>query len=129
MKRLIFLSLGLIVCAVILTGCSAVKPPVGAIQPQTQQTVSIPAGQFYFYSTGCPHCATVNQYIQEKQVKEHLYFIEKEVSGDSPAMALVQTIGQRCGIPADNLAVPLFWDGQRCYQGADEVISYFENHR
>lgn len=128
MKRYILFS-SLVVLSVIITGCSAVQPPVGTIETPTQTRVTIPPGQFYFYSTGCAHCTTVTQYIQDNHVKEHLYFLEKEVSSDSNNLALAQTIGERCGIAAASLSVPLFWDGQRCYQGSAEVISYFENHR
>lgn len=110
-----------------LSGCSLIKPPVRNTEIITNKNlVAIPPGQFYFFSVNCPHCTTVKQYVKEHGVKNRLYYVEREVTNNQDNVALLQSIGQRCNIPADNLSIPFFWDGQNCYQGADEVIAYFE---
>lgn len=109
-----------------LSGCSLIKPPVRNTEIPNNNLVKIPPGQFYFFSVNCPHCTTVKQYVNEHSVKNRLYYVEREVTNNQDNVALLQSIGQRCNIPADNLSIPFFWDGQNCYQGADEVIAYFE---
>lgn len=104
-----------------LSGCGTPKP----VQ-NTSANVSIPAGKFYFSSTTCAHCATVSQYVTEHDVKNKLYYIERDIGPDPYNTALLKAIGERCGISQNDLAVPFFWDGSACYVGDGEVIAYFE---
>jgi len=105
----------------LLSGCSLVSQA-----PVQTPTSDIPVGHFYFYATNCPHCATVSQYVTEHAVKQKTFYIEREVSADTSNRDLLIAVGKKCGISAVDLAVPLFWDGKQCYQGADQVTSYFE---
>ncbi len=105
----------------LLSGCGlASKAPVQV--PANE----IPAGHFYFYATNCPHCATVSQYVTEHNIKQKTFYIDREVSANAANRDLLIAVGKKCGISTVDLAVPLFWDGKQCYQGADQVTSYFE---
>lgn len=123
MKYIISLSLMLVV--IFLSGCSLINAPV-TVNQSTSTISTIPPGNFYFYSTNCAHCATVNQYVVEHDTKANLFYIEAPIDNNEEHVKLLQQIGQRCGLPLSSLGVPFFWDGQRCYQGADEVINYFQ---
>lgn len=112
-----------IVLVGLAAGCGTAKLPV---QPSSQATV-VPAGIFYFYSDTCAHCAAVEQYIAENKIRQKLYFISRNVAADQANSGLFVAVGQRCGIAENKLAVPLLYDGQRCYVGQDNVISYFTN--
>lgn len=93
----------------------------------TQTTQTIPPGMIYFHSSTCQHCALVNSYIEENNIKQKLFFISREVSSDKDAYNLIQVVGKRCGISESNLAVPLFWDGTTCYLGDENIISFFKS--
>lgn len=115
-----------ILSLLILTGCSLVKPPITSQQGNQNQT-TIPPGSFYFYSATCQHCAVVNQYVIDNKVKDRLFYIEAPIDNNQEHVRLLQSIGERCGVSPSDLGVPFFWDGTRCYQGSDEVISFFES--
>lgn len=123
MKK-IFITLT-IVCILVLTGCSFVQPPQFSSQINQSQGVILP-GKFYFYSATCSHCATVNDFVSQNRVKERLFYIEAPIDNNPGNIELLQNIGQRCGVSQSELGVPLFWDGERCYHGSEEVIGYFE---
>ncbi len=121
-KYLFFIVLALL-C---LTGCGKKLSPEN-ISPTTKNNlVTIPPGQFYFFSRTCPHCATVNQYVADHNIKNRLYYVEREVGSDENNINLLKSIASQCKITENDLSVPFFWDGEHCYQGADDVIAYFE---
>jgi len=96
------------------------------IQQTTITTFSIPPGQFYFYSKNCTHCTTVNDYVALNNVKQKLFYVSQDIDTDKNALALIQVIGRQCKLSVADLAVPLFWNGSRCYVGDTDVISYFK---
>jgi glutaredoxin len=78
-----------------------------------------------FYGDGCPHCAIVEDYIKENNIKEKLSFGEKEVYyNQNNANDLAQK-AQMCGISTDSIGVPFLWDGLKCYVGDQEIIDFF----
>ena len=78
-----------------------------------------------FYGDGCPHCAIVEDYIENNNIKEKLSFGEKEVYyNQNNANDLAQK-AQMCGISTDSIGVPFLWDGLKCYVGDQEIIDFF----
>jgi len=112
----------IIILAFVLTlsGCGGTATPV------SQTPLSIPPGNIYFFTATCPHCANVKEYIETNNIKNRIYFVSRDISSDKDAYAIIQLIGQRCGISQNQLAVPLFWDTEKCYLGDDRVIEYFK---
>jgi glutaredoxin len=83
-------------------------------------------GAVLFYSTSCPHCQTVEKYIADNQIKDKLDFKEAEVSSSANASLLVQ-VSRNCNLDIEQgIGVPLFFDGNRCYQGDVEIIDYLK---
>ncbi len=118
MRGLRYISLGILIS--LLLGCGS---PL-SVSPQVD--IEIPLGKFYFYADSCPHCVVVNEYIRDNKVRQKLYFITQNAGTDQYSVNLLHSIGKRCAINEADLAVPLFWDGQKCYLGEEGVISYFQ---
>ena len=77
-----------------------------------------------FYGDGCPHCAIVEDYIKNNNIKERLSFEEKEVYyNQNNANDLAQK-AQTCGISTNSIGVPFLWDGSRCYVGDQDIINF-----
>lgn len=108
--------------ALVLTGCGS-RP----LAVETSPAVSIPPGYFYFYSKTCAHCTVVETYMNENNIRQKLYFVSKDVTEDKAAFDLMQAVGEYCQIKQTDLGTPLFYDGQKCYLGDKDVISYFES--
>lgn len=121
LNKIKYLSL-LIVFIVFLSACSSAP-----VQPPVKKVVTVPPGKILFFSKTCPHCAVVEQYISENNVQKKVYFVKRDITSDSEAYDLMPVIGQRCGIVESNLGVPLFWDGNKCYSGSDDIINYFNS--
>jgi hypothetical protein len=113
-----------LVSIVFLSACTTGKVPTPTTQTTLPET-AIPAGHFYFSAPNCVACANVASFITSNKVKQRMYYIELSIDSNGTNVDLLTAISTRCGIPQKDISVPLFWDGQRCYQGTDEVISYF----
>lgn len=107
-----------------LSGCT--NPPVVNQNVSTSVQTEIPKGNIYFYSSTCPHCQTVRDYITSNNTQQKLFFLELEISKDAHNADILRAVGSRCLINENNLSVPLFWNGNQCYVGSDNVINYFQ---
>jgi hypothetical protein len=92
-----------------------------------KKEITIPPGKILFFSKTCPHCTIVKQYIVANDIHQKTYFVERDITSDQAAYQLMPVIGQRCGLVEANLAVPFFWDGDKCYIGDEEITNYFKN--
>jgi len=78
-----------------------------------------------FYGDGCPHCAIVENYIKESNIKEKLPFEEKEVYHNQKNANELADKAKICGLPTDSIGVPFLWEGEKCYVGDQEIIGFF----
>jgi len=78
-----------------------------------------------FYGDGCPHCARVEDYIKENNIKEKLSFEEKEVYYNQNNAKELETKAKICGLPTGSIGVPFLWDGKKCLIGDEDVIKFF----
>lgn len=85
--------------------------------------------QILFYSTSCPHCKIVEQYINDNNVKNYLVFDELEVSANPANAQLLVKKANSCGLPTEGLGVPFFYDGTKCLVGDQEIINYFSSKK
>lgn len=81
---------------------------------------------FLFYSDSCPHCAIVEEFISSNQVREHLNFKDLEVSRNTGNARKLMEKSAACGMKETEIVVPLFWDGQKCLVGDQEIIDFFK---
>ena len=79
-----------------------------------------------FYGDGCPHCAIVENYIKESNIKEKLPFEEKEVYHNQKNANELTDKAKICGLPTDSIGVPFLWDGEKCLIGDQDIINFFK---
>lgn len=81
-----------------------------------------------FYSDSCPHCQKVEQYITDNGLRQKLKFRELEVSLNQANAQTLERKARGCGLDTtQGVGIPVFFDGQKCYQGDTEIINYFQS--
>jgi len=99
------------------------QPPINQSTHQQNQS----ADQIIlFYGDGCPHCAIVEKYIEENNIKNKISFTQKEVYYNQNNAEELQTKAQICGLPANSIGVPFLWDGSKCIIGDQPIIDFFK---
>jgi len=96
------------------------KPLVNEVEPSINQII-------FFYGDGCPHCAIVEEYFQENNIKEKVSFTEKEVYNNQKNSQELLEKARICGIPTDSIGVPFLWDGAKCLVGDQDIIEFFDS--
>jgi len=79
-----------------------------------------------YYGQGCPHCARVEEFIEQNKVKEKIALEEKEVWYDSRNAKEMVERAKSCRISENELGVPFLWDGQHCLIGDTDIIAFLK---
>ncbi len=79
-----------------------------------------------FYGANCPHCKTVEEYIETNRVGEKIAFARKEVSKAAENREDLIAKAAACGLKPERLSVPILYFEGRCYLGEDEIINFFK---
>jgi len=82
------------------------------------------ATKILFIGTGCPHCANVEKFVADNGIDKKVTFETREVYLNRANAALMTKRAASCGMATDQLGVPLFWDGSKCYSGDTDIIKY-----
>jgi glutaredoxin len=88
--------------------------------------VSANADIIYFHGKGCPHCAIVEEFMKKNGVEEKIKMENGEIYFNKENAAIFKEKASTCGIPEDQMGVPLLWVKGKCYTGDKDIISYFE---
>ena len=80
-----------------------------------------------YVSDSCPHCRNVEDFVEKNNVFEKVSFIQKEISKNIANAKELESRGASCQIPTAELGVPLFWNGEKCFLGDQEIIQYFQS--
>lgn len=80
----------------------------------------------FYFGVSCPHCKNVEKYLEENQVAEKVSFSMKEVYNNRDNANEAIEKAALCGIDKKNLGVPFLWDGDKCYVGDENIISFFK---
>jgi len=84
------------------------------------------AEMILFYGQGCPHCAKVEEFINQNKVDEKISFEMKEIYYNTQNNAEFREKANTCGLPPAGLGVPLLWyDSSKCLVGDVDIISFF----
>lgn len=119
-KRLLWISLA---CFIVLGGIFFWASKNGEIS----QNNSSDKESIFFYGATCPHCRNVDKFLEEnKGVEERFKFEKLEISNKDNAKRLMEK-AEKCGLPTDNIGVPLFWDGEKCIVGDVDIISFLKS--
>lgn len=79
-----------------------------------------------FYGNGCPHCAVVDEYLEENKVSEKITFFRKEAWFNRTNAKELEEKASICGIPTDSIGVPFLWDGEKCLVGDVDIVDFFK---
>lgn len=80
-----------------------------------------------FYSNSCPHCETVEKFIDANNIDEKFDFQRLEVSMNTRNSQRLADRAQTCGLNPSTLGVPFLWTGEECMMGDVDIIEYFQN--
>jgi glutaredoxin len=90
-------------------------------KPKTEE------GMILFFGESCPHCQNVERYIADNNIREKIKFQELEVYSNPENAQVLAAKARSCGLDTRNgLGVPFFYDGQDCYLGEEEIVSFFQ---
>jgi len=94
---------------------------------KTTTTESQSASQIIlFYGDGCPHCALVEEYVNQNDVEAKVPFAKKEVYYNKQNASELAERAAACGMPTDSIGVPFLWDGAKCLVGDQPIIDFFK---
>ncbi len=79
-----------------------------------------------FYGEGCPHCKTVDDFINQNKIGDKVEFTRLEVWYNKNNQNILAEIAQKCGIKTNQVGVPFLWDGDKCYIGDEDTINFFK---
>jgi glutaredoxin len=133
MKKSKFVIIGLIIVVLAVLGVfEAKKMKAKLAQNKAVAGVSTQAAQntndqmILFVGSGCPHCAKVEDFINQNQVNSKLSFQTKEVFYDKNNQATFEEKAKECNLDLNNAGVPMLWTGgSNCIEGDQPIIDYF----
>ncbi|HBH46903.1 MAG: hypothetical protein A2445_05825 [Candidatus Jacksonbacteria bacterium RIFOXYC2_FULL_44_29] len=85
-------------------------------------------GLILYYGDGCSHCANVEKFLADNAIEQKVQVQKKEVYQNQKN---AQELGQRaakCGLPSDNVGIPVLWDGTNCLVGDQDIINFFQKN-
>lgn len=81
-----------------------------------------------FYSIGCPHCENVEKFLEEnKNIEEKVKFEKREAGANRANANLMLEKAKKCNLAENEVGVPFFWDGEKCYFGDTPVIDFLKS--
>jgi glutaredoxin len=84
------------------------------------------ASVVYYYGEGCPHCETVQTFLQENNIVFGENLAKKEIWKNVTNQGEMLDRAKSCGLDEKTVGVPfLFADGE-CFIGEPKVRGYFE---
>jgi glutaredoxin len=83
----------------------------------------------FYYSYACPHCKTVEEYMDESGIREKISIVEKEVSTSQQNVNDLYEKAGKCGIDVINegLPVPVLWNDGTCHIGDVDIINHLKS--
>ncbi|MEI7452227.1 MAG: glutaredoxin domain-containing protein [Candidatus Falkowbacteria bacterium] len=79
-----------------------------------------------YYSTTCPHCKIVEQYMDENKIQAKSGIVMKEVSGDKANAQELVAKAVTCNISQNDLGVPFLWNDGKCLVGDKDIVDFFK---
>lgn len=92
----------------------------------TGSTINPNADIIYYHGKGCPHCANVEDFMAKNNVESVVKIEKAEIFFNKDNAAVFKEKAAACGIPQEQMGVPLLWVKGKCYTGDKDIISYFQ---
>lgn len=86
-----------------------------------------PKGIILFYGDGCSHCANVDKFISDNNIKEKISFAELEVFNNQNNAGVLLEKAKACGLDTNLIGVPFLWNGKTCVLGDQDIIKFFQD--
>jgi glutaredoxin len=103
------------------------KPATNNTDDNQNTSVNINNDQtVLYYSVTCPHCKIVEAYINDNNFTLKSQIVNKEVSQNEANAAELYAKAKICGIPSDQIGVPLLWYKGQCHVGDQPIINLFK---
>jgi cytochrome c biogenesis protein CcdA/glutaredoxin len=80
---------------------------------------------YFFYGTGCPHCAVVEEYFQNEGIYEKYEIEEKEIYFDRENAVFYTNLMIELGVPKEERGVPAVVIGDSILTGDTPIIKNF----
>lgn len=96
-------------------------------QDLTKNVTSSIKEEILFYGDGCPHCANVENFINNNGILAKIPLIEKEVYNNKDNFDEFSAKAKLCGIESNSLVVPFLWTSSECVLGDTPIIDYLKN--
>ena len=120
-STLVFVGVSVFSFYVLLQEKSILQSSESSQTKQEQQTNRI----IFYYADGCPHCAAVETFLNQNQIKDKITFAMKEVNHNRSNAKDLVVKARICGLPYDAIKVPFLWDGKKCLIGDQVIIDFF----
>lgn len=94
---------------------------------QAKNSLGLPSGYEYYWSTTCPHCANVQEFMDSWEGKDKISLEKKEVSSPANSNLLVKRASS-CNVSVNDVGVPfLFTPEGKCIVGDEQIIEFFKS--
>lgn len=92
-----------------------------------QVTPSLPNTVTLYTSKTCPHCQTVDRFIQSNNLHDKITFQEKQLESHTKYVRELIRVVRFCGHQTNQLPIPVLWTGttKTCIVGERDIIHYF----
>ncbi len=84
------------------------------------------ASVVYYYGDGCPHCETVQNFLQENAITFGEDLAKKEVWKNTTNQKEMLDRARVCGLDEKSVGVPFLFADEKCFIGEPDVRGYFE---
>ena len=82
---------------------------------------------YYFYGTGCPHCARVKPFLEEMRIRyENISIIEKEVYYNPENYELYRKFMDKYNFDKDIISVPIVFIDNKYFAGDSRILNNLE---
>lgn len=81
----------------------------------------------FFYGEGCPHCAEVEKFFQQENIRSKINFQSLEVYQNKDNANLMLQKAEGCGLKPEELGMPFLFDPGKCLVGDQPIIDYFKS--
>jgi glutaredoxin len=94
---------------------------------QAKNSLGLPSGYEYYWSTTCPHCAKVQEFMDSWEGTAKISPEKKEISSPANSNLLVRRASS-CNISVNDIGVPfLFTPEGKCIAGDEPIIEFFKS--
>ncbi len=101
------------------------SPSAGEGPPPTYSAGTV-LNVYFFYGTGCPHCARVEPFIAQMEKKYPLNVSRFDIYKDRSLFAVFEEYSDRLGLPPEERGVPAIFVSDTHFVGDAPILEGFE---